>query len=124
MSYSNLLRSTLGAKPCGCVVGWSHTVGAVAILGHIAECPEARQNPRKYTWTSGGETRTGDLAALVADRDAWLPGLFTGGVRDVKVLADDGERWLRAAPFDRFGLDTPGWRVMVDDERVDVPDPS
>ncbi|MCP9964114.1 hypothetical protein LUX57_01960 [Actinomadura madurae] len=52
MSYSNLLRSTLGAKPCGCLAGWSHTVGDVEILGHISDCPQARQTLRTYTWTS------------------------------------------------------------------------
>lgn len=109
------------AKACGCAAGWSDTVDDVTILGHIAECPEFHR-PRRYTWTSGSQTRTGDLAALVADRDSWAPDLFTGETRTVPVQADDGERYLRAAPLENFGLvPGSGWRAMVDDERVDIP---
>ena len=119
MGFLNLLDGP--DKACGCMVGDKDTVNDVTILGHVAECPEFH-TPRRYTWASGTETRTGTLAALVADRDAWAPGLFTGEGRNVPVRSDDGERFLRARPLEAFGQDAgAGWRAMVDDERVDIP---
>lgn len=118
MSYLNLLGGP--DKACGCMVGDRDTVDGVTILGHLPECHEFHA-PRRYTWTAGGETRTGTLAEMVADRDAWAPGLFTGEGRNVPVRAGDGERFLRARPLEAFGqAPGSGWRAMVDDERVDV----